>query len=97
MTNLLRHLENLFLQYKMKKEAILIKELILKISAEDLIPGGKADFIPESKFDSKELALGIKVELEHTNDLEVAKEIAKDHLMEDSKYYTNLSKWHKED
>jgi len=34
---------------------------------------------------------GIKVELEHTDDKEVAKEIAADHIFEDPKYYEKLS------
>lgn len=39
-----------------------------------------------------ELAKGIKVELEHTTDKELAKEIALDHLYEDIFYYTKLAK-----
>jgi len=38
----------------------------------------------------KQLAKGIKVEMEHTNDSEMAKEIAMDHLWEDPKYYNKL-------
>jgi hypothetical protein len=47
---------------------------------------------PESdaRFDPEELAIGIKVEMEHTTDPEVAKRIAKHHLMEHSKYYTQI-------
>lgn len=40
----------------------------------------------------KALAAGIKVELEHTTDKGVAKEIALDHLAEDPKYYEKLKK-----
>jgi hypothetical protein len=44
----------------------------------------------------KELKLqlnkGIKVEMEHTKDRKVAKEIAMDHLFEDPKYYDKLKK-----
>jgi len=39
-----------------------------------------------------ELKKGIEVEMEHTTDEEMAHEIAMDHLLEDPKYYTNLSK-----
>lgn len=39
-----------------------------------------------------ELSKGIRVEMEHTKDEEVAKEIALDHLYEDPKYYTKLKK-----
>lgn len=37
----------------------------------------------------KELALGLKIEGEHTDDKETAKEIALDHLKEDKNYYTD--------
>lgn len=43
-------------------------------------------------FLKKELVKGIKVELEHTKDEAVAKEIALDHLWEDPKYYQKLKK-----
>jgi GNAT superfamily N-acetyltransferase len=34
---------------------------------------------------------GVKVEMEHTSDVKVAYDIAKDHLFEDPKYYTKLA------
>ena len=34
--------------------------------------------------------MGIKVEMEHTSNRAIAKEIAKDHLIEFSDYYTSL-------
>ena len=40
---------------------------------------------------SKEAKKGVKVEMEHTNDVKVAYEIAKDNLFEDPKYYTKLA------
>jgi len=54
------------------------------------LPGGKADGRPDSDFDPKQLAMGIEVEQEHTPDLELAKEIAKDHLSELPDYYSRL-------
>lgn len=57
---------------------------------EDKVPGGKGDNAPDSKFDAEELKKGIKHEMEHTDDKEVATEIAKDHLSEDPQYYTKL-------
>jgi hypothetical protein len=39
-----------------------------------------------------ELEKGMEVEMEHTTDEDMAHEIAMDHLLEDPKYYTNLSK-----
>jgi hypothetical protein len=40
----------------------------------------------------KELEKGSKVEMEHTESHEHAKKVAMDHLVEDPKYYTKLSK-----
>ena len=53
---------------------------------------GKHRNVPDSHFDPRELAMGIKEEMEHTNDWHVSKEVAKDHLMEDPHYYTKLKK-----
>ena len=41
---------------------------------------------------TSELAKGIKVEMEHTSDPEVAKKIAMDHLAENPNYYSDLEK-----
>jgi hypothetical protein len=63
----------------------------------DQIPGGKADNSKPSDFNPKELARGIEVEAEHTGaNLNLAREIAMDHLKEDPRYYTKLKKIHKE-
>ena len=40
----------------------------------------------------KQLNKGIKVEMEHTNDKKIAKEIAMDHIYEDPRYYDKLKK-----
>jgi len=40
--------------------------------------------------DSKQLQAGIEIELEHTDDYTIARQIAIDHLNEDPKYYTKL-------
>jgi len=63
----------------------------LKTSA-DKIPGGKADDKPISQFDPAQIAKGKKVEMEHTDDPQLAKEIASDHLEEFGDYYTELDK-----
>jgi hypothetical protein len=52
--------------------------------------GGYGDNIPDSRFASSDLNQGIMVEMEHTNDPDLAKEIAKDHLTEDVNYYRKL-------
>jgi len=56
----------------------------------DKIPGGLSDGSNPEDFDPKALAKGTKVEMEHTSDREIAKEIAMDHLTEDPKYYDKL-------
>ena len=60
----------------------------------DLISGGVADRMTPSQFDELDLIQGIKVELEHTDDLYIAREIAMDHLAEDPDYYNKLKKIH---
>lgn len=56
------------------------------------IKGGKGDSITPSDVNSNQLKMGIKVEMEHTNDINIAKEIALDHLKEDPEYYSKLVK-----
>lgn len=58
----------------------------------DALPGGLADKKTPKDFGPKALAKGIEVELEHTSDIDLATEIAMDHLTEDPKYYTKLAK-----
>lgn len=58
----------------------------------NFITGGLADGHDTKEFDQKELEMGIKVEMEHTNDRNLAIEIATDHLKEHPKYYTKLKK-----
>ena len=53
---------------------------------------GEHDFTPDSEFDSKELAMGIEVEHEHSKNDIIAKLICKDHLSELPDYYTRLKK-----
>ena len=57
-------------------------------SDESLI--GRHNDVPDTNFDPKELAKGIKTESEHTDDPEIAKAICKDHLSEIPDYYTRL-------
>lgn len=60
------------------------------------IPGGLAQGEVPQDFDPEQLAMGVKVEMEHTNDPRKALEIAMDHLMEDDHYYDKLQKMEKE-
>lgn len=67
---------------------------------EDAFPGGMADKYSLNDLAKKhgigvdeiksQIAKGVKVEMEHTNDKKVAFEIAKDHIFEDPKYYDKL-------
>ena len=59
-----------------------------------LVNQGRADNkgVTEKDVNRTELAMGIDMETEHTNDRSVAKEIALDHLSEDPIYYTKLKK-----
>lgn len=54
------------------------------------LPGGVGDNTPTDQVNPNQLSIGIQVEMEHTNDTEIAKEIAMDHLTEDPQYYTKL-------
>ena len=63
----------------------------------EVLQGGDADGMSDDAFDPAELAKGIKVEMEHTEDAAQAKEIAKDHLTEDPLYYQKLEKMEKEE
>lgn len=71
--------------------------------AKDRLPGGLADDKKPSDFEKDQLEKGVDVEMEHTDDPEIAKEIAMDHLEEskdlkdnkkpeDKKYYNELDK-----
>lgn len=69
----------------MQKIKILIKEV-------EKLKGGIGDKRPDSDFDEEQLQNGIKIEMEHTKNHKIAKEIAKDHLSEDPNYYKKLKK-----
>lgn len=68
-----------------KEEAVLNEGV-----TEDKLPGGQGDKLKPEDVDPKELEMGIKYELDHTKDKQIAQEIALDHLSEDPKYYTKL-------
>jgi len=57
---------------------------------EDSVSGGKGDKTDPKSVCPKELAVGIKVEREHTDSDEKAEEISIDHLTENPKYYSEL-------
>lgn len=59
---------------------------------DNLKKGPDGDYAVSSEVDTAELAIGVQSEMEHTNDIKIAKKIALDHLKEDPKYYTKLAK-----
>ena len=65
-------------------------EIAADMGFEDSIEGGLADDAMPSDFDPEQIAKGIKVEMEHTEDPHKALEIAMDHLTEISDYYDRL-------
>lgn len=67
-----------------------LEEKIIAVLLASLGGIGKHNSVPDSKFNSKQLKLGIATELEHTKNKEIAKLIAKDHLVELPNYYTRL-------
>jgi hypothetical protein len=72
------------------------------VNEADVVPGGLAKGLSLNDIAKKhgvsvdmmvaEFKKGISVEMEHTTDREVAKEITLDHLFEDPKYYDKLKK-----
>ena len=63
-----------------------------KTASDDILPGGIGDKYNVSDFNPKEMKQGIKTEMEHTVNPAIAADVAKDHLVEDPKYYTKLKK-----
>jgi len=56
----------------------------------DQLMGGIGDDITPKDVDADEFDAGEEVEMEHTDDPEIAGEIALDHLSEDPEYYIKL-------
>lgn len=69
----------------------LVEERIYTMLSAFLTKFGKHNDVPDGNFDERELANGIKVEMEHVDDPLIAKLIAKDHLSELPDYYTRLA------
>ncbi len=68
-----------------------VKASLSKKTEKDILPGGLADDKKPDDFNPSSLLDGTKVELEHTNDPNIAREIAMDHLEEDDNYYKKLA------
>ena len=74
-------------------------EFLMKIietkSFKEKVPGGISSGRDPSDFSKDQIKRGIEVELEHSSDRELAKEIAMDHLEEFPNYYDELAKMEK--
>lgn len=79
----------------LRKLGVLGKNDVSK-TAEELLQGGEGDNKEDDEFNDGQLAEGKEHESEHTNNKAIAKEIAKDHLTEDPKYYEKVKKIEKE-
>jgi len=68
-----------------------LETAVYKILCSFICEGKAKDY--KGSYDEKELALGIKIEMEHTSNKDIAERIAKDHLSEfDGKYYYSALK-----
>lgn len=71
-----------------------VKRIAASNIKEEKLKGGRASKeVRENAtelFDPLEISVGIKVEMEHTDSIEAAREIALDHLTENKDYYTRL-------
>ena len=56
------------------------------------LPNGRTRLRPQD-FDPDQLAIGTKIELEHTRSPTIAMEIAMDHLSERTDYYDRLERY----
>jgi hypothetical protein len=63
-------------------------------SAEDILIQDEVDDRNPSEYDQVQLEKGIRVELEHTDSVDIATKIAMDHLDEDPLYYEKLAEIH---
>jgi len=69
-----------------KKKLSIAIDLYYKY-AKEYLEGGDAENMEDEDFSKKQLDAGKKIEMEHTNDKNIANEIAKDHLVIDPVYY----------
>ena len=66
----------------------------LKVFKDGFCEAGRAanQGFTEKDADPKELAMGIKIEMEHTTDKDISKKIALDHVSEVKDYYSRLKR-----
>lgn len=73
------------IEHSEKKDPPKDKEVVKTLKSQ-----GESKNQPDSKYDKLELETGKEVEKEHVNDPDASKEIAKDHLEENPKYYSKV-------
>lgn len=83
---------NLYGSGKRKIDEIIAKAKSAGLDVEMVEGLAQDKGITEKDVDAEQLAMGIEVEKEHTDDPEIAKMIALDHLAEIPDYYTRLKK-----
>lgn len=74
----------------LKERRMKYKDYFKYLKEDNQLKGGVGDTTASSDVDPIELSMGIQVEAEHTNDVNIATEIALDHLTENPHYYTKL-------
>jgi len=90
------------MDYDQVEKSKSLNSVLKSVSEEDELEGGEADEMTIEKLAKKhktkveniinQLMKGIAVEREHTNEVNLAMEIAMDHVAEDPKYYDKLEK-----
>ena len=71
-------------------------KLAIESSAQFMREGKSNEKGAPKKYDAKQMAMGEKIEAEHSKDLAVRKKISKDHLAEAPKYYSALKRMEKQ-
>ena len=72
-----------------------IKTASIKKSSEEKIKGGLGDGKKDSEFDNEQMEKGVEIEKEHSPNMQIRKEISKDHLTENDHYYDYLEEMEK--
>jgi hypothetical protein len=91
----IQELKKYYDPFYMKEDKIpggLAQGKTLEDIAKKHIEGKRMGIRPMMVFLKKQLEKGVKIEMEHTTDENIAEEIAMDHLWEDPKYYDKLEK-----
>lgn len=83
-------LDNMVQSHANSKNPLVTEDCGCGEDPKNKVPGGLGDKLTAADVDADELAMGLTIEREHTDDPEVAMEIALDHLAEDPHYYSKM-------